>query len=491
VRPNRDRSCAMVVASPLKRTLGFVLAMALMPLPSAVASGAPQSGDGPRDPREMERFLDSVLIPEMEKHHIPGAAIVFVRDGKIFFTKGYGWADLERRHPVDPDSTLFRIGSISKIFTATAVVQLADRGKIDLNTDVNSYLRRLKVPSTFPQAITAGHLLSHTAGLDEIRPGTQGPTAESVLPLAEFLRPRLIRVRPPGQTIAYSTYGITLAGELVEEVSNVGFEDYLVSNILRPLSMHRTRIIVPPELRADLAVGYEFQDGINRPQGWEWYHTTPASSITSTAADMGKFLMMLLGGGRLGGARILSERACSTMLSRHASGHPHVPGFSYGFYEDAIGELRILEHGGNMAGFSSLAVLLPEKNAGFFFVSHHEASTLRDTIKGKVLNRYYPAAPSVVPSAPSEFGSYAALYTGTYRWNTYCKTCDRSAPTVTVVVKANPDSTLTISGRRWIEVEPMLFVREDGLSKVAFRMDASGEVTHLFGGGFWVFERVR
>jgi CubicO group peptidase (beta-lactamase class C family) len=173
---------------------------------------------------------------------------------------------LERTKPVSAERTIFRIGSISKLFTATAVVQLADRRKLDLQNDVNRYLKKIKVPTTYPQPITAAQLVSHTAGLDEIRPGTQAPNSEGVLPLPAFLQTRLTRIRPPGEVISYSTYGITLAGELIEEVSGMSFESYLKTNIWQPLGMDRTSITVPESQASDLAVGYEYREGVNRPQ---------------------------------------------------------------------------------------------------------------------------------------------------------------------------------------------------------------------------------
>ena len=195
--------------------------LSFMLLATALQSSAypqPKRINGPTDPKELEAFIDKIVTEEMERQHIPGAEFVFVKDGKVFFSKGYGFANLERQQRVVPEQTIFRIGSISKVFTATAVVQLADRGRLKLHTDVNRYLKKLKVPATFPEPVTPAHLINHTAGFDEIRPGTQGPSAESVLPLADFLRTRLKRIRPAGETIAYSTYGITLAGLLIEEV---------------------------------------------------------------------------------------------------------------------------------------------------------------------------------------------------------------------------------------------------------------------------------
>jgi len=342
--------------------------------------------------------------------------------------------------------------------------------------------------------VTPAHLITHTAGFDEIRPGTQGPSAESVLPLADFLSTRLKRISPAGETIAYSTYGITLAGLLVEEVSGISFEPYLAKNIWKPLSMNRTSITVPATSKNDLALGYEYVNGVNQPQAYEWYHTTPASSINSTAMDMARFMIMNLQNGRYGKARVISDRAARDMQRQHATGHPKMPGAAYGFFEDDYQGLRILEHGGNMAGFSSQMVLIPEYNAGFFMVNHHENSNLRDTVKWALLEHYYlPAHPPHIPQPPPDFNQRASLFIGTYRWNSYCRTCGPRAipPGQSVKVTSNSDGTLSLSStkKRWIELEPLLFIREDGGGKVAFRMDRTGKVTHMFAGGFWVFEK--
>ncbi|HKR58541.1 MAG TPA: serine hydrolase domain-containing protein, partial [Pyrinomonadaceae bacterium] len=394
--------------------LSFVLLASALQFPS---NAQQKFVNGPTDPKELETFVDKIFTEQMEREHIPGAEFVFVKDGKVFFSKGYGFANLEKQQPVVPEQTIFRIGSISKVFTATAVVQLADRGRLKLHTDVNRYLKKLKVPATFPGPVTPAHLITHTAGFDEIRPGTQGPSAESVLPLADFLSTRLKRISPAGETVAYSTYGITLAGLLVEEVSGISFESYLANNIWKPLSMTRTSITVPATSKNELALGYEYVNGVNEPQAYEWYHTTPASSINSTAMDMARFMIAQLQNGRLGNARILTERAALDMHRQHATGHPGMPGVAYGFFEDNYQGLRILEHGGNVAGFSSQMVLLPNRNAGFFMVNHHENSNLRDTVKWDILVRYYsnPAAIKV-PVAKDEYKSRAGMFAGTYRW---------------------------------------------------------------------------
>src|SRR5262245_23533454 len=459
----------------------------------SVAGATGQSSGGPLDPKELEQFLDGFLAEHLEKERIPGAAFVMVKDGKIFFKKGYGFANLARQQRVSPDSTIFRIGSISKVFTADAVMQLADRGAIDLNVDVNQYLKRVKVPGTFTEPVTAAHLISHTAGFDEIRPGTQAPEREGVLPLADFLRPRLVRLWQPGQIPMYSTYGMTLAGALVEDVSGVPFEDYLAKNIWRPLGMKRTNITVPPALADDVAIGYEYVESVKTQQAqkWEWYHTTPASSINSTAADMAVWMIAHLQKGQYGDARIFSERAAREMLRTHATGHPRLHGLAYGFAEEMYGELRLLEHGGNMAGFSSQVVLIPERNAGFFLVNHGENSQLRDHLKWTLLERYYgPSRKASVPASAPDFNARGHLFAGKYGSVTYCHSCQGRQPGLTFQVTNNSDGSLSLNGGRWIEVEPLLFVREDGSSKIAFRADALGRITHMFFGGFWTFEKL-
>ena len=125
-----------------------------------------QEEQGPTDPAELEAFLDELLAKDMEEYHIAGAAVSVVKDGKLFFAKGYGYADLEKGIPVDPEQTIFRIGSIGKMFTWTAVMQLVEQGKLDLDADVNTYLD-FRIPDTYPQPITLKHLMTHTSGFED------------------------------------------------------------------------------------------------------------------------------------------------------------------------------------------------------------------------------------------------------------------------------------------------------------------------------------
>ena len=460
---------------------------------SLTAACAPASRDDVTvQPDELAAFVDSLIPAEMAREGIPGAGFAFVQDGRVILMRGYGLADIEHGRRVVPDSTIWRVGSISKVFTATAVMQLVDRGRVDLDAPVDRYVRRVDIPATYPDPVTVRELLDHTAGFDEIRPGTQASTADSVLSLAAFLQGRLVRVRPPGRVIAYSTYGMTLAGEMVEEVAGVSYEDYLARNIWTPLGMERACITVPPQWQDDVARGYEVDGDSVVPQAWEWYHTTPASSVNATVADMTRFLLAHLGKGAIGRVRILSAHAEREMQRQQITMDPAIPGYAIGFNEDFVGKLRVIEHGGNVAGFSALMVLVPEANAGFFVVNHFEGSGLRDVVKWVVLQRYFPRARErrPVPTPPRADHVHADRFAGRYIPLTSCFSCQPIRAGSLLTATANPDGTLGFAGGRWVAVDSLRFVHDDGSGSIVFRADSAGTIQYLFAGGFWSWQKI-
>lgn len=472
------------------------LAVGFAPITHAISQTVPKrpAGNGVVDSAELASFIDPLITAQMEKEHIPGAVFAFVQNGRILYERGYGLANVERRQPVDPEKTIWRIGSISKVFTATAVVQLADRGRFRLSDDVNRYLGDIKVPATFAEPVNFEHLLTHTAGFDEIRPGTRAETEAGLLPLGQFLTNKLVRLRPPGRIISYSTYGITLAGHLVEQVSGLEFEQYLQRNIWRPLGMLRTSITVPDSLRSDLAQGYEYDAGANKLGEWEWYHTTPASSINATAGDMARFIIAHLENGRLGGSQIMSENAAREMHRRHFAMDPRLAGFALGFYEGFTTGERLLEHGGNVEGFSAQLTLVPERGIGFFIASQHEPARLRDVVQSALLDHLFPPQKKTATPVPMRgYRERAAQFAGTYELNQFCHTCGagrREYPRWEV--KANPDGTISITGnpQPFVEVTPLFFESSAG-GKAAFKADSRGRITVLAGDSWVVLERIQ
>jgi CubicO group peptidase (beta-lactamase class C family)/ketosteroid isomerase-like protein len=440
---------------------------------------------------DVSALLDSVVPAAMRAEQIPGAVVSVVSNGRVIFAKGYGLADIETRRPMT-ESTIVRIASISKVMTAVAVAQLADRGSIRLDADVNQYLRRLKVPATYSAPITSWHLLTHTAALDEIRPGTQADKPENLQSLENFLRTRLVRYAPPGIATAYSTYGMTLAGLLVEDLSGQSFESYLVRNVWQPIGMAHTSIMIPDSHRHLVAIPYDVGDGKPVRAPWEWYHTTPASSVNSTAADMAKFMIAQLSPG----SAIMSERMTREMQREQITMHPMLPGFGLGWQQIVRGNGdRGVQHGGDVAGFSSLLTLLPARKFGIFVAGHREGSDLRFTVTSAVLNRVSAARTAVTKPvsmhpSPAAATRAAQRYAGHYRAMDACHSCPNPRRVSEFDVIANADGTLSAFGGRFLEVSPRFFRSQDGERRFGFREDSLGRITHLTVGSWQVLERV-
>jgi CubicO group peptidase (beta-lactamase class C family) len=223
------------------------------------------SAPDPTDEQEVEAFLDGYVGHQLEDYYIPGATVSVVKDGEVLFTRGYGKANVEKGEPVLADKTLFRIASITELFTTTAVMQLAEEGKLDLHRDVNIYLTDVEIPNTYHgRPVTLHHLLTHSAGFEEHYTGSGARDASDVEPLDEYLSEQMpARVRPPGEVSSYSNYGMSLAGIVVQEVSGVPFDRYVEENVLDPLRMESTTTVQPPvpKLRERLATGYDVEGG--------------------------------------------------------------------------------------------------------------------------------------------------------------------------------------------------------------------------------------
>ena len=442
------------------------------------------------DSKALESWLNPFFVEEMKKQHLPGIAFVLVKDGRVVLSKGYGWANVEQQIPVTPERTVFRIGSITKVFTAMALMQLVDRKKITLQDDVNKYLDSPKVDQRYNEPVRFWHLLTHTAGFDQTGLGRQVPKPEERKSLAEFLEAQLIRVRPPGQVSCYDTYGITLAGYLIERISGFSYAAYLKQNVFAPLGMTRANVETPQTLLGDLAVGYGYQDGRFVPQPYEYYVTLPASSIDATAHDMAQWMIALLGNGRTKAGRFLSAAAARRIKEPQFTNYPSFPGFAYGFWEDLRNGQRAIHHGGDMLGFTTEMYLLPEHNLGFFvaYNRNQEAgggpTNLRELLTEKLMNQWFPTHDSPKKHlAVAPLSIDTTVFAGKYANNLYCHTCfDGQGWGWALTSLSSGGPGLLIGSRRWLAVEPLVFQEENGSRRIAFRKDKSGEITHLIVG---------
>jgi len=446
---------------------------------------------GPTDPRELKASFDPFFAEQMEKLHIPGAVFLVVKDGEIFFTKGYGFADLENKRPVVPHETLFRVGSISKLFTATAVMQLAERGLLNLDDDVNKYLTLFQLEASYPKPVTVANLLTHTGGFDNRVIGYVARSAAAVAPLGSYLAARMPpRVLPPGEMFSYSNHGIALAGYLVEVISGVPFTQYIEENILQPLGMQRSSFRLPPHLEPDLAISYEYNNSY-QPLGFFYTNAAPSGALITTAADIAHFMIAHLQNGRHGASRILTEATTQDMHRQHFTSHPRLPGVAYSFIEYFANNQRAIWHGGLIGGFYSLLFLVPEQNLGFFFACttfRPSLSLLGEQLVRRFFDHYYPVQ-KVPPRPPAGFQQRAGRFTGSYRGNRYSRRTFEKMDTLftQVRVTADHDGALVLHDptgvhepSRWVEVEPLLFQSVKGDNYLAFREDKPGRITHIF-----------
>ncbi len=305
---------------------------------------------GLTDLEELKTFLDDFISNQLEKWKIAGMTLSIVKDGEIFFTNGYGFSDVENSIPVIANETLFRVGSISKLFVATAVMQLVEQGTLDLHTDINTYLTTFQIPEKFSEAITLDHLLTHTAGFEDTFTPTILNSADALESLDELLTREMPKqVRPPGKVPSYSNFGITLAGYIVEQVSGKSFEQYVEDEILNPLGMeHSTfRQPLPNDLSPKMSKGYHYIDNVFIDQPFEIITVFPVGSLSATATDMAKFMIAHLNNGIYDGNRILQVETAQEMHSQHFTVHPQLPGMCYGFYETNFNNQSIISHDGD------------------------------------------------------------------------------------------------------------------------------------------------
>jgi CubicO group peptidase (beta-lactamase class C family) len=483
----RDRRRCLLLACALALSLGL----------GRAAAAAPSLDDS----GEVESFVSGFLEAELAERRVPGAVFVFVRGGKVVFARGFGKADLARGRPVDPERTLFRVASVSKLFTGTAVMQLVERGAVDLDADVNQYLRSFAVPPAFGEPVRVRHLLTHTGGFDDRLLGMAASKEAAQEPLRAHLARRLPqRVVPPGRVFSYSNYGIALLGALVEEVSGQPFEVYVAEHVLVPLGMTRSSFAPGLELRADLATGYSLRGARPEPLAYDWLNVAPAGGLAATASDMARFLRAQLAGGALEGRRILRPETLAQMHRTQFSHDPELPGVGLAFMERRHGRYRTLEHAGDWGGFASLLLLLPEADLGFFYSQNTSDLVLRERLVQAFLERYFPVERALPAEPPAGSEERVARSTGWYRWNRQ----SRDQLTKGMAFPLRVDATgpgalrLVIPGGfidpiELREVAPWRFARADGDEQAVFRAEGEAPAATLYLGAFalpFAFDRL-
>ena len=401
----------------MRSVFSIVLVFIFLWMPTRVASAYSDSQPNAMEAEELETFLDGLMPAQMNAFHVPGGAISIVQDGRLLFAKGYGYADVALRKPVVAESTIFRLASISKLFVWTAVMQLVEQEKLDLNSDINLYLTDFKIPATYSEPITLLDLMNHTPGFEERALGTSARHLQDLLPLREFLASHMpARIFPPGEITAYSNYGTALAGYIVSQVSGMPFEDYVRKHVFDPLQMKHSTFEqpVPDDWGSNLAIGYTYREGAFRPQDQEWAQLAPAASLSATATDMANFMIAHLQKGRFEDTQILEESTAIDMQRQSFTNDPRVSGYAHGFSEATINGRRLIGHTGDILYYHSGLFMLPEQDTGFF-ISFNGANGMVPVLNilRAVMDRYYPAE-QPAPIAADSVANSATQYEGIY-----------------------------------------------------------------------------
>lgn len=428
---------------------------------------------GPSDPAEVEEFLDLVMPAALARYNVPGATVAVVDDGRLVVAKGYGYSDIANRTQVNAETTLFRIGSISKLFVWTAVMQLVEEGKIDLDADVNTYLKDMQIPDTYPgQPVTMRHLMTHTAGFEDTALHMTGEDPSDIISIRQYCAENIpVRILPPGAETQYSNYGTTLAAVIVEDVSGMSYDDYLQSRILTPLSMENTSIKedLPEDLASRLSEGYRYVGSENLISPDYIFVIAPAGSISSTAPDMAKFMIAHLRDGTYENTSILSPETAKLMHSHIFSNDPLVAGMGLGLCEQLYNGRRTIGHAGDTDTFHSLLVLLPEEQTGFFVSSNSPGGGgVRNALFEAFMDHYYPEEQETLPTPDPSDSERLQKYAGTYmesrhNYAGFEKYFTLPSPYDAAV---SPEGTLIITKptgpAEYIEVQPGVFSPADG-----------------------------
>jgi CubicO group peptidase (beta-lactamase class C family) len=448
------------------------------------ASTVPQplQAVNPLTRENLESWLDGIVPYALQRGDVAGAVVVVVKDGQVLLQKGYGYAEVATKTPVSPDSTLFRTGSTGKLFTWTAVMQLVEQHKIELDRDVNDYLD-FKIPPAFGQLITLRELMQHTGGFEDHAKHIFVDGTRYQLSIEQFLKQNIpARIFPPGEVPAYSNYGATLAGYIVQRVSGQPYSEYIQRHIFAPLGMDHSSMQqpLPLALAADMSKGYALGSG--PPQKFELINVAPAGGGSNSGADMGRFMLAHLNNGQLGSVRILQPATAELMHRESFQATPPLPGFALGFYDEDRNGHDVIAHEGDTNFFHTNLELLLDEHVGFFISVNSlgkdaAGGVIRNAVFNNFADRYFPAPATGPEPTLSSAKRDGALLAGDYRLSRRVQTDLLDFVYLmgqTKIVMA-PDATLTVSGittvgeatKRWREVAPFVWRDMDGHDRMA------------------------
>ncbi|MEP5612568.1 MAG: serine hydrolase domain-containing protein [Cyclobacteriaceae bacterium] len=447
--------------------------------------------------------VDAFLINKMREEHLPGVAIVVVKEGNVIYQKGYGVADVETGKKVDSDSTIFRIGSVSKALTILGLTKLIDQGQISYEDDVTNYFGNIQNPFQLKDTVKFRHILTHTGGFEQF--GIRRQILSFDLSLKDrkanrssiltFAGRNLRRIRPAGSHFTYDTYGATLAGVLIERITGLSYSQAMKELLFEPLGMSLSSVEVEMENMHLLAKRYGYNNGVYTTMPYEVYKTVPASSVDATVADMGRLLEALTSNGSNKNGLLFSEKMMRQVLAPQYRPHPEFVGMTHGFWEGNVFgsrptafDVRTLGHGGVMLGTTCNLNIAPELNLGIFIVANRDAEAGGGGVSTwevfNVIYDHFNIKKAPLFDIPSERDNLDLNeYAGNYYNGLFCHTCGEEAfrkgawqRGAAIKIEAN-SASLVKAGLKYIPRGDDVFVRQDGKEMIFFGRNTDNKIT--------------
>jgi CubicO group peptidase (beta-lactamase class C family) len=463
------------------------------PAPQPAAAAAAPTAAHTLDAQDVNAWLDGYMPYALKTGDIAGGVVVVVKDGQVLTERGYGYADVKAQKPVDPATTLFRPGSISKLFTWTAVMQQVEAGKLNLDADINQYLD-FKIPPRDGKPVTLRNLMTHEGGFEETGKHLLARNPKEMVKLGPLLKlwvPE--RMYAPGEVPAYSNYGAALAGYVVQRVSGEPFPAYIERHIFQPLGMSHSTFEqpLPARLAPDMAKGYLVAS--QPPKPFEIINHTPAGALSTSGDDIAKFMIAHLQDGRYGSVQILKPETARLMHTMQNQPTPPFPGMALGFYRDDRNSHEVLAHGGDLVLFHSDLHLFMKDGVGVYesfnsFGKQAAVGAVRALFYDAFADRYFPA-PTVTPlptlaTAKADAQKVVGSYWASRR--SYSNAFVIAGLAGQLEVKAKPDGTLDTpkirkpggGSKTWREVGPQLWQEIGGKTQLRFIMK-NGKVDHF------------
>jgi CubicO group peptidase (beta-lactamase class C family) len=453
---------------------------------------------------EVEKVVDNVVEKEMNNLHVPGVAVVVTKGDEVLLSKGYGYADLEKKRKLDAKTTIMRAGSLAKTFTATAIMQLVEQNRVDLYQDINKYLKDYKATSYENHLITFHHLLTHTAGLDEYYYARDALSSKNLLDTSQLLKHYFQTqspIRKPGEQFQYSNAGFGLAGNIVEQVTKQSFQSYMKTHIFDPLNMNGATFEFP-EKNPNLASGYAYTGDRYQRIKDSLISLSGGGGLNLVPQDMAPFMMMQLNQGKYKGKSILQPSSIKQMQEQQFTMYPKVDGVGYGLFHGKLtnGEPLIIGKG-VINGYVSKMFLIPSHKVGVFVIANSVQSG--DELHWKVVNTF---ANKFLPNPKKEIliptssgintkeieGRYELTLTPEHGWGKWLKFLGAAI----FQVQAQSNNKLRVTGtfphegektqtKEFLQTNKGLFEEIGGIHQLSFKQKAgywelSGSVDFTF-----------